>query len=203
MSLRYLFFLFLICSCSFSEPKSYVKIENAAAKPSSHEIAVSVSHWTQKEPTGFINTLPNGGIPKTVSRVAKIYVIDAKKKDIKLVEEINLLQSKKKYEHAWINGWDGDDLYFSLVGIGSQSRYYHQHYKLKNTHQLEAILEKPEQLQTSKNSGPLQTPPFLRYSKGHSEIELSIDNNTKDSKKLIKVEFQIENHTVKPVLKME
>lgn len=195
--------MIFLCSCSYTDPRSYVKIENASAKPSSHILAISASHWIQREPTGFINTLPNGGIPKVISKVGKIYILDADKDSIELKETTNLFHNNKEFTTAWIDGWSDDDLHFSLRGSDEHSNFFSKYYKLKNGRQLEIINEQP-QLKNAKNSGPPAPPPFLRYSKGHNDIEIGIDSqHIKNSKKIIKVHFEIKNNQVQPILEIK
>ena len=63
-------------ACSYGPERTFLDLHTFAVKPHSHQFAVSIEYARIKEPTGSINTFPNGGVRKFLSREASIYFGD-------------------------------------------------------------------------------------------------------------------------------
>ena len=180
--------LLILTSCTYSEERLRVSIDNAVANPNSHVFAVAVNHKRVQEPSGLINTFPNGGVLRIIEQKARIYIADAHLRTINLAAEIDNFGGIPNPTQVWVKGWLDGSVYFSLIGYEGDSwsgidarDVVKVHYRVNGEGTLEQIDDLPGELVSARNSGPLGQPPFLRMSTGHTSIEVGIDGHPRNS----------------------
>lgn len=168
----------LLTSCSHGPPFERVQIENVRAKPNSHIIAVAIQYQKLREPTGFINTFPNGGVYKILDEKAMIYICDV---DTFEVNRVVSISPPKEVRTSWsvsVLGWVNGNLYFQLYGQSGTSLKDFQNpeeivYKYEPDGSLSETTGRPDNIAFQHNSGPLPDDGlFVRVSKGHSDIDI-------------------------------
>lgn len=160
----------------------------------------SLLHNTPRDPTGLVNTFPNGGIPKSIYREARIYRGDLDRGTVDLVAAIPDFAGIPQPKSVWIEGWHADALYFSLFGYGGSAwagddlsderRFFYRVTADGGVHEIDAL---PPRLQGGGNSGLVTSPPFLRWSRGHLEVEIAIDARVSDTPQLTRLTFDSES----------
>jgi hypothetical protein len=176
------FILFLLISaCTYGPEKDMVSIGNIAAKPQSHELAFTVDYRRIRDATGFA-AFPNGGIPKVIAREARVYVCDIDRASIKRIAQVPDFGGIPNPGSVWIHGWLGGFLYFSLNGYGRDSqggddfnRPYNYVYRVSESGTLTRVDHLPDGVAIQRNTGPEGETPFLRYSRGRLDIEITAD----------------------------
>lgn len=168
----------LLTSCSHGPPFESVLIGNVRAKPGSHIIAVALKYHKLREPTGFINTFPNGGVYKVLDEKAMIYICDI---DSLEVNRVVSMTPPKELRISWsvsILGWAGESLYFKLYGQpGTRLKDFQNRkmiiYKYDYDGSISEVPRVPDNIAFQHNSGPLpDVGVFVRVSKGHSDIDI-------------------------------
>lgn len=196
--------LFLSAGCTYGPERMILSLENAEAKPNSHELAIAIGYKVVKDATGIINTFPNGGVPKTLYREARIYKVNVDKKTVVLVAQIPNYEGIPPYENSvQINGWSNGKVYFSLIGYGGNQKYgtdksdeHIKKYAVSDSGGLVKMKNHPHGLERNKNTGPIGTPPFLRLSNGHLSIDIGVDDYL--SKAIRKAKISFDPETGKP-----
>ena len=176
---------FLLCvtfllSCTHGPPFVRMQVENVRAKPNSHVIAVAVHYQQLRDPTGFLNTFPNGGVYKVLDRKAMIYLCDIDTLQVNQIVFMSPPESMSNSWEAWIQGWSGHNLYFTLVGMSGNSRTGSKDstkiiYKIGPDNILEEVEKLPDDIAFQHNTGPEPLGTFVRVSKGHSDIDIKTE----------------------------
>lgn len=184
-----------------------MNLGNVAAKPHSHLIAMSLNYERIRDPERFLSTFPNGGVPKILRREARVYLCDLDAGSIDLVAIIPDYAGIPQPKSVWIEGWQGDDLFFSLFGYGGDARTGDDLsdprrllYQVTADGATTIVDTIPAQLGRGRNSGPEPDPPFLRWSQGHLSVEIAIDARVREATRLARVTFQSDSG--EPVLSM-
>ena len=170
----------LLISCTHGPPFVSMNVENARAKPDSHVIAVAVKYMQHRDPTGFINTFPNGGVYKVLDKKTMIYLCDIDTLEVNRVAFISPPDSMQTSWNAWILGWVGDSLYFKMTGKSGTSAKAMKNmtkifYKVDLDGNLSEVQKVPEDIAFQHNSGnPLQEA-FVRVSKGYTDINIQTE----------------------------
>jgi hypothetical protein len=172
-----------LASCSHGPPFERVQLENVRARPNSHLIAVALQYQKLREPTGFINTFPNGGVNKVLDEKAMIYICDIDTLEVNRVVSLSPPEGVRHSWSVWILGWAEGSLYFKLTGQpGTSSKDFHNKrmivYKYDRDGLLSEAREVPDDIAFQHNSGPLPKGPFVRVSKGHAEIDVMTEKMT-------------------------
>lgn len=177
-----------LASCSYGPSETSVNIENAIAKQGTHLFAFSTSYAQLRPPTGFLNTFPNGGVPKIETREARVYLVSVDTQEIDLVASIPDFAGIPQPKAVWLQGWKDGFLYFRLFGYGGNqvhgddlSDRREHFYRVNPAGLLEQIDRPPEDLTMEKASGPLPEAPFLRLSSEHRAITIGVDGRPGDS----------------------
>ncbi len=183
----------LFSSCSFGQPETRAYISNVRAKPESHTIAVALRYERFQNPSGFINTFPNGGIPQILDQKAKIYLCDAETGDIKKAATVSPEKIVQLGWEPWVMGWIGDSLFFKISGqSGTSVKDIRDSkpliYCIHANGRLLKLKEAPEGLEFQSNTGPMPQGSYVRYSKDHNTIDVRTENRT-EAKTLFKIEF--------------
>lgn len=170
----------LLISCTHGPPFVRMKVENARAKPDSHVIAVAVHYMQLRDPTGFINTFPNGGVSKVLDKKVMIYLCNIDTLEVSRVAFISPPDSMKNSWSAWIIGWVGDSLYFKMTGkSGTGAKAMKEmtkiFYKVDLDGKLSEVQKVPEDIAFQHNSGPFPQGIFVRLSKGYSDINIKTE----------------------------
>ncbi len=199
--------IFMLTACSYGPERTYLRLGNVATKPQSHQLAVTLEYWRVKDPTGALNTFPNGGIPKVIYREARVYRFDL---DQGTAERVATLPDFGDIPHPKsisLAGWQGDALYFSVFGYGVDRRGGDDHrderrllFRITDDGALTEIDQLPAVLESGRNSGPAQSPPFLRWSAGHLDVEIAIDARLSETTHTARLSFDPE--TGEPRLSM-
>lgn len=182
----------LLSSCSFGPPETRAYISNVRAKPDSQSIAVAVRYEKFRSPTGFINTFPNGGIPKILDQEARIYLCDAETAVVKRIATVTPEKDVQLGWEPWVMGWVGDSLHFKISGQSGTRESDIRHpipiiYCLDATGRLSMVREAPEALEFQSNTGPLPQHSYVRYTEGHKTIDVRTKNMT-EARTLFKIE---------------
>lgn len=196
--------ILLLASCGYGPPRHSFEINNVVARPQSHQMAVSVDYAKIREPEGFINTFPNGGVPQILVQEARVYVIDLTTTTVHLAATIPDFGGIPMPKAVHIHGWRADALYFSLFGYGGNpwdgddlSDEHRLFYRILPDNAVEAISVLPLDIDHARNSGPTDSPPFLRFSRGHRDIEIAVDQPISESDELLRVLFDEDTGKVK------
>jgi len=192
--------IMLLPACGYGPERTVLSLGNFIAKPDSHQFAVSLEYARIKDPTGFINTFPNGGLPKLIHREARIYSGDLGRGTVDLVAAIPDFAGIPQPKSVFIAGWHAGALYFSLFGYGGNAwdgddpsderRFF---YRVTADGGVHAVAALPPYLEKGNNSGPLGAPPFLRWSQGHISVEIAVDSRVSDTPLLTRLTFDPES----------
>jgi len=187
-------------ACGYGPERTVLDLGNFISKPHSHEFAVSLEYARIKDPTGLINTFPNGGIPKSIYREARIYRGDLDRGTVELVAAIPDFAGIPQPKSVWIEGWHADALYFSLFGYGGNAwdgddqsderRFFYRVTADGEVHEVDAL---PPHLERGDNSGPLKSPPYLRWSQGHLDVEIAMDARISEAPLVTRLTFEPES----------
>ena len=121
-----------LSSCTYGSPKTMVRIENMSRKANSYSFAVVLTYTKYKDPTGFINTFPNGGVRMILEESVLFYLCNAITKEVIFLAEIKVPFMEMKSIKPWLGGWDDNSFYFSLVsGESWDADYKHHYFKMK------------------------------------------------------------------------
>jgi hypothetical protein len=199
--------MLLAAACSYGPERTYLDLHTFVAKPQSHQFAASLEYARIKDPTGSINTFPNGGVGKVMSREARIYVGDLDRGAVDLVVAIPDFAGIPQPKSVRVEGWNADALYFSLFGYGGNAwdgddlsderRIFYRATADGRVHEVDGL---PPRLKRGSNSGPVRSPPFLRWSQGHLDVEIAIDARVSEAVELARLTFDPE--TGEPRLSM-
>ena len=188
--------ILILAACSYGPERTAMSLGNVVAKPQSHQLAVTLEYRRLKEPTGFLNTFPNGGIHQVIHREARVYLCDLDRGTAELVATIPDFGGIPNPKSAWVEGWQADALYFRLFGYGGDRRSGDDlsderrlFFRITPDGRVIEIHELPEGLERGRNSGPAQSPPFLRWSAGHLDVEIAIDARFSETTRLARLTF--------------
>ena len=208
--LRWVFvFSAILCSsaCGYGPERGSVKLDSVATKPHSYEIAVSLEYSRVRDPTGFIRKFPNGGIPKIISREARVYLCNLDHGTVELLATVPDFAGIPQPRSVRIEGWKNDELYFSLFGYGGtpwsgddladERRFYFRIPPGGGAREIDAL---PTILERGSNSGPEKSPPSLSWSRGPLEIEIAIDERISEAAAVARLTFESESGEPKLVV---
>lgn len=189
----------LAAACSYGPERTFLDLQTFVAKPRSHQFAVSLEYARIKDPRGFINTFPNGGVRKFIAREARIYRGDLDRGTIDLVAAIPDFAGIPQPKSVRVEGWSADTFYFSLFGYGGNAwdgddlsdarRFVYRATADGRVHQVDAL---PARLERADNSGPVKSPPFLRWSQEHLIVEIAIDARMSEAVDVARLTFDSE-----------
>jgi hypothetical protein len=196
-----------LAACSYGPERTALRLGNVVAKPQSHQLAVTLEYRRVREPTGALNTFPNGGIPKVMAREARVYLFDLQRGTAELAAVIPDFGGIPQPKSVWIEGWQADALYFSLFGYGEGRRGGDDHaderrlfFRITADGGVSELGRLPADLERGRNSGPAESPPFLRWSAGHLDVEIAIDALLSETARRARLTFDPE--TGEPRLSM-
>jgi len=177
-----------------------VNIIDISRKADSYRFAVVLTYRKYQKATGFINTFPNGGVPRILEESVLFYSCNANTKEATLLTEIKTPFMGMKRLRAWLGKWDKDSFYFSLrYGESWDADYKHYYFKMNQDGtfqqvQLDALPNQPGE-SLSRMSGESN---YLRLSTDNKP--LSITARMKDGGKFVPI-FIIdkESKTIFPV----
>lgn len=183
-----------LTSCSYGPTETSVTIENALVKPDSHIFAFSLNYARLRRPTGFLNTFPDGGVAKIESREARVYLVDVDTDQISLLASIPDFAGIPQPKTVWVQGWHEGYLYFRIFGYGGDQTHGDDlsdkreiFYRVGPSGTAEQINQPADDLKWEPATGPLPSPPFLRLSKGYSDIEIGVDGPPGQSKRSLRI----------------
>lgn len=192
--------LLLLAACGYGPERTALSLGNVVAKPHSHTFAVSLEYARVKDPTGIVNTFPNGGTLQVIYREARVYRGDLDRGTVELVATIPDFAGIPQPKEVFIQGWQADTLYFSLFGYGGDawtgddlSDERRLFYRVTADGRMDAVDHLPADLERGRNSGPLDPPPFLRWSKGHLDVEIAMDARVSETTGLARLTFEPES----------
>lgn len=172
----------VLAGCSYGPVHTAVDLGNAVVRPGSHVFAMSGKWQHQRDPEGFVATFPDGGKPQVLGVEARVYVVDVDRRVIARVAQIPGFAGIPQPKQVWIEGWNEGHLYFTLFGYGGSlltgddlSDERRLHFRVTSAGEVGRVSQLPAQVHRQPESGPLGDPPFLRLSKGHSEIVVGVD----------------------------
>lgn len=106
---------FVLPGCTFGpvEKHSSVNWSNAIhyGQPQSNSFAVVVNYSEVQQPTGIINTFPNGGMQRVLLNAKLIYLCNATTGEVKLLATLESLGKYDEYNLKISERWQGDDFY--------------------------------------------------------------------------------------------
>ena len=177
--------LAFLTACSYGPERLHVSLENVIAKPSSHTFAAAVEVSRVRDPVGFISRFPNGGIRDVLAVEARVYLIHVDKASIERVAVFEDYGGIPNPKSASVSGWRDDTLYVTLFGYGGHNSSWngdqlddprYVYYEVPPSGTVQKIESLPENRTRARQTGPLQTPPFLRLGKGHLDVRIGIDD---------------------------
>lgn len=188
--------LLLLAACTYGPERTELRPGNVMAKPQSHELAVTLEYWRVRDPTGALNTFPNGGVPRVMHREARVYRLDLDQGSAERIATLPDFGGIPQPQSVWIAGWQGDDLYFSVFGLGRDrhggddpSDERRSWFRVTEDGALSEIDAPPAGLESGRNSGPTPSPPFLRWSAGHLDVEIAIDARLSETSQTARLRF--------------
>jgi hypothetical protein len=99
-----------------------------------------------------------------------------------------------------VHGWQSGALYFSLFGFGGNARVgddrsdeRHLFYRVTADGRLEETDHLPASMERAGNSGPSASPPFLRWSRRHLEVEIAVDARLSETTAVARLTFDPES----------
>jgi len=199
--------ILILAACSYGPERTDLSMGNVVAKPQSHQLAFTLEYWRVREPTGFLNTFPDGGMRRVIYREARVFLCDLDRGTVELVAAIPDFGGIPHPKSVWIQGWQRNALYFSLFGYGKDrqggddlSDERRLFFRIAPDGRVSEIGELPAGLEQARNSGPTESPPFLRWSAGHLDVEIAIDARVSETSRLARLTFAPE--TGEPRLSM-
>lgn len=172
--------IFLLFGCTYSEPIDRGVLSSLLRVHDSRMFVAATIHKIYKEPIGFINTFPNGGVSKVLEQSARVYLVDGESGLIKVIfetaspEELNtsfdvhVLGFKEGAVFIQLSGCKGRECYGDLTNY----RYYEISLNGKNDHR--ELTGRPSGFTNSPAMlamAPGETiEQYYRISKGHNEI---------------------------------
>lgn len=169
-----------LTGCSHSEPKEMGFLDSARNIFNKKMFVASTRYMIYKEPTGALNTFPNGGVSKVLYQVARVYVVDASRgliyKAFELEAPVNMKTSFKSHILGFkdgsvviqLSGCDGDECYGDLNNYA----YYEIPLNQRASVSYTELRSKPKDFQnppTMLALAPDETK-YYRISTGHNDI---------------------------------
>ncbi len=198
----------LLASCSYGAARTHVEIHNAAAEPGTHRFAVAVEYRLVRDPTGFLSTFPNGGVPRVLEREARVYMVDIDDEMIVLAAQLADFADIPHPKRVGIRGWENGSVYVTLFGYGGgdwtgddMSDERRLNYRIAPNGEVEEVGLVPDDLAVEQQTGPLPEPPFLRLSPGYRDINIGVDGRPRDAERRAK--FILNPETGEPRLLFE
>jgi hypothetical protein len=192
--------MLFLTACEYGPERTALTLKSVAAKPHSHVMAVSLEYARLRDPSGLINTFPNGGSPKVIHLEARVYSLDLDRGTTELVATIQDYAGIPHPKSVFVKGWQSDTLYFSLFGYGGNARTGDDHsderrlyYRVSADGTVNRTDDLPADLEHEPNNGPLDSPPFLRWSKGHLEVEIAMDTRVSEATEIVLLTFDPES----------
>lgn len=199
--------IFLATACGYGPERTYLELHSFVAKPQSHQFAAALEYRRVKDPTGVINTFPNGGVGKVLFSEARIYLGDLDSGAIHLVATIPDFAGIPQPKAVQIEGWVADTLYFSLFGYGGNawdgddlSDERRIFYRATADGRVDRVNDVPPQRERQSNTGPERSPPFLRWTRGRLDVEIAIDARVSETVEMARLTF--DTQTGKPRLSL-
>lgn len=191
--------ILLAAACSYGPERTYLELHSFVAKPQSHQFAAALEYRRVKDPSGVINTFPNGGVGKVMSREARIYLGDLDSGTMQLVVAIPDFAGIPQPKAVRIEGWVADALYFSLFGYGGNERDGDDlsderriFYRATADGRVDEVKDIPPRRERQRNTGPVRSPPFLRWSRGNLDVEMAIDARVSEAVEVARLTFDPE-----------
>lgn len=176
-----LFILFIaLGGCTFSEPIDSGSLESVLRVPDKRLFVASAIHKVYKEPTGFVNTFPNGGVTKILEQSVRVYLVDGESGLIRVIFESTAPKELETSFGADVLGFKEGLVFFQLSGCegkechGDLNNYKYYSISLNGKNDFIELTSRPKDIKNAPNM--LSMSPgeskdnYYRISVGHNEI---------------------------------
>jgi hypothetical protein len=143
---------FGISACTYSPEERRVVIDQVVRSGDTYTAYVLVESKVFRSPTGFLNTFPNGGVPRILSQEVKVYEVHAKDRESRLLAELSANNATwESFSGHFVGFDDQNNLYLQLSGCEKGGDCYdglinHRHFRIDRERRLEPISKSPSEI---------------------------------------------------------
>jgi hypothetical protein len=143
---------FGISACTYSPEERRVVIDQVVRSGDTYTAYVLVESKVFRSPTGFLNTFPNGGVPRILSQEVKVYEVHAKDRESRLLAELSANDATwESFSGHFVGFDDQNNLYLQLSGCEKGGDCYdglinHRHFRIDRERRLEPISKLPSEI---------------------------------------------------------
>ncbi|WP_141691485.1 hypothetical protein [Rhodohalobacter halophilus] len=143
---------FGISACTYSPEERRVVIDQVVRSGDTYTAYVLVESKVFRSPTGFLNTFPNGGVPRILSQEVKVYEVHAKDRVSRLLAELSANDATwESFSGHFVGFDDQNNLYLQLSGCEKGGDCYdvlinHRHFRIDRERRLEPITKLPSEI---------------------------------------------------------
>lgn len=143
---------FGISACTYSPEERRVVIDQVVRSGDTYTAYVLVESKVFRSPTGFLNTFPNGGVPRILSQEVKVYEVHAKDRESRLLAELSANNATwESFSGHFVGFDDQNNLYLQLSGCEKGGDCYdglinHRHFRIDRERRLEPITKLPSEI---------------------------------------------------------
>jgi hypothetical protein len=117
--------LLSLSGCSYGPVKQRVVMDQVVRAGDTYTGYVLIETMTFREPTGFINTFPNGGRPTIFTQHVKVYKVDAQDSSIRMMADLTADHDLWEAFSGHIVGFDDNNVpYLQLRGCKKGGECY-------------------------------------------------------------------------------
>lgn len=143
---------FGISACTYSPEERRVVIDQVVRSGDTYTAYVLVESKVFRSPTGFLNTFPNGGVPRILSQDVNVYEVHSKDRESRLLAELSANNATwESFSGHFVGFDDQNNLYLQLSGCEKGGDCYdglinHRHYRIDRERRLEPITKLPSEI---------------------------------------------------------
>lgn len=143
---------FGISACTYSPEERRVVIDQVVRSGDTYTAYVLVESKVFRSPTGFLNTFPNGGVPRILSQEVKVYEVHAKDRESRLLAELSANNATwESFSGHFVGFDDQNNLYLQFSGCEKGGDCYdglinHRHFRIDRERRLEPITKLPSEI---------------------------------------------------------
>ncbi|NBC27563.1 MAG: hypothetical protein GVY08_11930 [Bacteroidetes bacterium] len=141
-----------ISACTYSPEERRVVIDQVVRSGDTYTGYVLVESKVFRNPTGFLNTFPNGGIPRILSQEVKVFEVHAEDRESRLLADLSANDATWESFSGHIVGFDDqNNLFLQLSGCEKGGNCYnglinHRFFRIDRERSLEPISKLPSDI---------------------------------------------------------
>ena len=141
-----------ISACTYSPMEHEVVMDQVVRSGDTYTGYVLVESKEFRKPTGFLNTFPNGGVPRFLSQEVKVYEVHANNREFRLLAALSADDATWESFSGHIVGFDDHyNLYLQLSGCEKGGDCYdglmkYRYFRIDRERNLESISELPDEV---------------------------------------------------------